>query len=93
MRTRWTWRTGRSVRISLGSTSRYTTQGRYAEAEPLFKRAPAIWEKALGPDYPNVATSLENYAAVLRATRRTAEADKMEASAKAIRDKRAKENK
>ncbi len=47
----------------------------------------------LGPEHPNVVTSLENYAALLRATGRTAEADKMEARAKAIRDKLAKENK
>ncbi len=33
-------------------------QGRYAEAEPLLKRALAIWEKALGPDHPNFAQSL-----------------------------------
>ncbi len=47
----------------------------------------------IGPNHPNVAQSLENYAALLRETRRGAEADKMEARAKAIRDKRAKENK
>ena len=46
-------------------------------------------EKALGPEHPKVATSLENYAGLLRATGRTAEADEMEARAKAIRDKRA----
>ncbi len=71
----------------------YQTQGRYAEAEPLYKRALAIEEKALGPEHPNVATSLENYAALLRETGRAAEADKMAARAKAIRMKRAKENK
>ena len=27
----------------------YYDQGKYAEAEPLYKRALAIWEKALGP--------------------------------------------
>ena len=36
-----------------------STQGRYAEAEPLYKRALAIQEKALGPDHPDVATSAE----------------------------------
>ena len=63
----------------------YRAQGRYAEAEPLLKRALAIVEKALGPDHPNVAKSLENYAAVLRKTGRTTEAVKLEARAKAIR--------
>ncbi len=72
----------------------YRAQGRYAEAEPLYKRSLAIREKALGPEHPNVATSLENYANLLRETGRTAEeAGKMEARAKTIRDKRAKEDK
>ena len=31
----------------------YLSQGRYAEAEPLYKRALAITEKALGPDHPD----------------------------------------
>ena len=31
-------------------------QGRYAEAEPLYKRSLAISEKALGPDHPDVGT-------------------------------------
>ena len=33
----------------------YQSQGRYAEAEPLYKRALAIREKALGPEHPDVA--------------------------------------
>ncbi len=33
----------------------YQAQGRYAEAEPLYKRALAIIEKALGPEHPPVA--------------------------------------
>ena len=70
----------------------YRAQDRYAEAEPLQKRALAIREKALGPDHPNVAKSLENYAAVLRKTGRTTEAAKLEAQAKAIRAQHAKEN-
>ena len=40
----------------------YTGQGRYAEAEPLYKRALAIDEKALGPEHPEVAISLNNLA-------------------------------
>ena len=30
----------------------YRSQGRYAEAEPLYKRALAIEEKARGPEHP-----------------------------------------
>ncbi len=70
----------------------YDTQGSYAEAEPLHKRTLRIVEKALGPEHPNVAQSLENYAAELRKTGRTTEAVKLEARAKAIRAKHAKEN-
>ncbi len=49
----------------------YQVQGRYGEAEPLHKRALAVWEKALGPNRPNVATTLENSAVLLRETGRT----------------------
>jgi len=40
----------------------YHHQGRYADAEPLFKRALAINEKSLGPDHPALATPLGNLA-------------------------------
>ena len=33
----------------------YYNQGRYAEAEPLYRRALVIDEKSYGPDRPNVA--------------------------------------
>jgi hypothetical protein len=42
--------------------------------QPLYQRALAIWEKALGPEHPDVATSLENYALCLRAMDRLDEA-------------------
>ncbi len=58
----------------------YRAQGRYAEAEPLQIRAMVIFEKAFGPEHPDVAIALENYAALLRAR------------AKAIRARHAKEN-
>ena len=46
----------------------------------------AISEKALGPEPPDLATSLENYAALLRQTARD-EVERMEARAKVIRAK------
>ncbi len=49
-------------------------------------------EKALGPEHPDVAQGLENYAALLRKTGRSAEASKMEARAKAIRAKHSEQN-
>ncbi len=68
----------------------YYAQGRYAEAEPLLKRALAIVEKALGPEHPKVAKALENYATLLRDTGRSTEADTLAARAKAIRAKHAR---
>ncbi len=46
----------------------------------------------MGPEHPDVAQGLENYAALLRETGRGAEATKMEARAKAIRAKHAEQN-
>ena len=47
----------------------YHAQGNYAEAEPLYQRALAIWEKALGAEHPDVATSLNNLAGFYRLSR------------------------
>ena len=38
-----------------GLAALYKAEGRYADAEPLYKRCLAIREKALGPDHPDVA--------------------------------------
>ncbi len=65
----------------------YDDQGKYAEAEPLYKRSLAILEKALGQEHSNVATTLENYAGLLREMGREEEASSMEVRAKAIREK------
>ncbi len=67
-------------------------RGRYTDAEPLHKRSLAIREKTLGPEHPDVATSLENYAALLRQTGRSNEAAELETRVKAIRAKHAEEN-
>ena len=40
----------------------YDNQGLFAAGEPLHKRALAIKEKAVGPDHPSVAASLNNMA-------------------------------
>lgn len=44
----------------------YREQGKYAEAEPLFKRALAICERALGPDHPHTQTVRRNYDGLLQ---------------------------
>ncbi len=60
------------------------------EAESRYKRALAIWEKALGPEHPDVATSLENYAGLLREVGRVVEADELAARAEQIRTRAGK---
>jgi hypothetical protein len=56
---------------------------RYGEAEPLIQRALAILEKRLGPDHPDIAHCVRNYALFLRERGRAAEAEKLEARFKA----------
>src|SRR4029453_730245 len=58
-----------------GAYSRYNTQGRYAEAEPRYQRALAIREKALGPEHPDVAQSLNNLASLYQTQGRYTEAE------------------
>ena len=67
-------------------------QGEYAQAEPLCQRALAILQKALGPEHPNLATALENYALLLREMKRGAAARELEARARAIRAAHATRN-
>ena len=50
-------------------------QGRYAEAEPLYRRSLEIKEKQLGPDHPDVAGSLNNLAILYADQGRYAEAE------------------
>ncbi len=51
------------------------TMGRYAGAEPLFRRSLEIREKQLGPDHPNVADSLNNLAILYDRMGRYADAE------------------
>ena len=63
-------------------------QGKNVEAESCCKQALATYEKAPGADPLGFAKALEEYATVLRNTNRVAEAEKLEARAKAIRGTR-----
>ena len=75
-----------SVATNLNNlASLYDTVGDYAKAEPLYKRALAIREKALGPDHPDVANILRGLAGVHRAMKRIEEAEKLELRAAQIR--------
>lgn len=70
----------------------YYDLGRYTEAELLFKQALVIRQNALGPDHPYIATSLDNYATLLREMGHSVEAVDLEVRAKAIRAKHAKDD-
>ena len=50
-------------------------KAQYADAEPLLRRALAIFEASFGADHPNVARGLSNLALLLRATNRLADAE------------------
>ena len=62
-------------------------QGRYAEAEPLYRRAITIFEKALGPEHPDTTSSLNNLALLLKQEGRYVEAEPLYRRALAIREK------
>ena len=57
----------------------YHNQGRYAEAELLYTRALAIWEKVLGPEDGDTQTAKRNYLACLEAQNKSQEDDTSEA--------------
>jgi len=65
----------------------YSNQGRYAEAEPLYKRALMIYEKALGPEHPDVAYGLNNLAALYDDGGKYAEVEPLYKRSLVIREK------
>lgn len=67
--------------------ARTLPRGSTLRPRPRYQRSLAILEKVRGPDYPDVAPALSNCAALLQATKRSAEAAKLEARASAIREK------
>ena len=58
-----------------------------AQAEPLYKRALAIIQKALGPTHPDVATGLNNLALLYATQGPYAQAEPLYKRALAIREK------
>jgi hypothetical protein len=65
----------------------YLAQGDGQQAEVLFARALVVREKQLGPDHPDVAKNLDDYAGALRKLNRGVEAAAFEGRATAIRAK------
>ena len=50
---------------------------RLGDAEPMYRRALAIFQKSLGPDHPNTVTVRENFVLLLRKLGKDEEADKL----------------
>ncbi|MEW6002752.1 MAG: tetratricopeptide repeat protein [Nitrospirota bacterium] len=65
----------------------YRSQGKFAEAEPLYSQGLKIDEKALGKDHPDVARDLNNLAELYRAQGRYSEAEPLYKQALSIREK------
>ncbi len=65
----------------------YRDLDRYAEAEPLARRALEIDEKVLGPEHPEVAVRLNVLALLYKDQGREAEAEPLFKRALAISDK------
>jgi tetratricopeptide (TPR) repeat protein len=59
----------------------------FGEAEPLYRRSLAIYEKALGRDHPEVARSLNNLAGVFSNQGKFSEAEPLHQRSLAIREK------
>ena len=53
----------------------YYSQGKYSKAEPLYQQALALWQKLLGDDHPDVATSLNNLASLYKSQGKYKEAE------------------
>lgn len=65
-----------SVALNLNNLANlYKLQGRYSEAEPLYRRALSIYEQQLGSDHPDVALNLNNLATLYFTQRRYVEAE------------------
>ncbi len=76
------------VAIALNSLAAfYKAQGRYQEAEPLYKRALAIREKVLGPEHPDTAVALNNLGLLYAALGPYGEAEPLFKRSLAIREK------
>jgi tetratricopeptide (TPR) repeat protein len=65
----------------------YWAQRRSGEAEPLYKRTVAIYDKALGPDHTPVGTALNKLAEVYESQGRFTEAEPLYKRSLAIHEK------
>ena len=63
----------------------YRDHQEFSKAEMVYQRALALKENSTGPEHPDVALILENYARLLKTANRQAEALPLESRARAIR--------
>ncbi|MGH9555193.1 MAG: tetratricopeptide repeat protein, partial [Terriglobales bacterium] len=73
-------------RALVGYAELQAAQGKNQDAEALYKKAIAVLEASLGPESMGVGDALEKYAAFLRSQNRVAEAARLEARVKKIRE-------
>lgn len=66
----------------------YRDQRRYADAEPLYRRAVAVKEKSYGPDHPRLVPVLDSYVAMLLKSGRSVDAAALAKRANAVRAKK-----
>jgi hypothetical protein len=66
-------------------------QGKLADADSFFEKALSIRGETLGPEHPEVAASLESYAALLRKANRQEKAAELEARARSTHTKHAEQ--
>jgi hypothetical protein len=71
----------------LAIANTYLGDGKYPDAERLFKESISMSERAVGAEHPDVADALEAYAILLRNQNRVPEASKLVARASQIRAK------
>ena len=67
------------------SPALYRAQSRFGEAEPLYRGRLTIYEKALGPNHPEVAAALGNLASLYRDQGRYAKASRSSGVASSLR--------
>lgn len=66
----------------------YRQQGKFTDAEPLYKRALELKTKQVGPFSNELVSIMENYAKMLRASGREQDAAKLDEKARVIFSKR-----
>ena len=75
-----------SVAVTLNALANvYRDEGRYAEAEPMYRRALSIRESALESQDPSIRETLSDLAKMLRRANRTTEAERLEARIQQIK--------